>query len=1839
MARAVDEKIMKLTLDMNTFKANAVVATGIMSKLKDSITALGKGDTKGASQAIKEVADSSKVAEKGMESVTNATKKTSLAFDALKTMATGALLGIGNKLSQTLVNGIKKFTLDPITDGFKEYELKMKSMQTIMTNTGESTSVVNEALNKLNKYSDLTIYNFNDMTKAIGSLSTSGMKLGDSTSVVKGFFNLAAGTGVEAARASSLLDTAMVQAIQIGKMDYQNWKQLQQAGMGGPKFKDALIQNAKAMGKQIDLSEGFNESLKQGWATTDVMLATMKQFENDKSLIEAATKVRTFSQLLDTALESVGSGWAQTWEIIFGDFDEATKLWSGVWEAIEPIINITSDLRNNFVLAFKEAQGFQALFGIFGNIWKFIENIAKAIGGAFKDSLGKLGEGFAAIPRLLAIPFKALEAITRKIAEFELIPNVIGTAFKVIFSIFGLFASALFKVVEVAQKVFNVLKQLGTYVGGAFKSAWSGVVNTITSVGDAIKKAFSTITKTFKDFIKGPMDAIKDALTFKDIKEFKGLEAVKRSFKTMTEGIMSNIKDLNFSGVKESVTDFVSTTKKQFSSVKDVIGKKEFWTGLWDGFKESVAEGKKVFTDSDIITSLSEGFNALKSSVMNFKLPKLGSLSDLFGGLNAKSLTATLSGLSFKADTKGFSNLSKALYTLSSGFSKLSSTAGDFSNSMRTKVGSAIDFIKDKFNSAKTIVSDFAKTITLNNIIGVIDGWVGKVREFNSAIDWSPIIKQVDKLKSAFEDLKTKLSEIVKSIPIVDWSTKIQNGVQSIIDKIGGLNKVKVSDGINTGIKAIGDTADSTQSLLGKLGETIRKVFSKAGQYAATAAKYTISGLGMMWDSIKTGWSKASESLSKFKEDFVSVKDTVSKWGQKLKDTFGDTFSTENLVKGGILAYLGIMIKGLFNFQKNGNNILKSIADGFEGLNKIPEMINALKDSLTGMTKAITPKNILAIAGAIGILALSIKLLSTIDGAQLKSTLGYMAIGFGALVGVFAAMGVLNKLKADGGMIKSMMAIAAISGSLLVLSGALKVLSSIDADDMSVALQGLAGTLGVIVIALGVLSKIGGNNISVSVKGIMGIATATLLMAKAVQAYADIETDDLIKGGAAAALALGAVALSLRIMGKTKFGASNALGIIGVATALLILVKPVKQLGSMKYGDLKQGLTAVGLGLGGIVAALKVLPGNALGSMGAALAINMVAGALTLLVVPISILGHMNLTALSQGVFAMGVSLATITAALAILSANALGSIAGAGAIGLVAGALTLLIVPITILGTMKWQTLTQGLIGMGAALGIVIAAGYLATGAAVGLAAIATSVGAVALAAVGIAVALTASIAVIEFFTSSTKDAFSTLVDNIIFFLQEIRRALPEFTTTAIQVIDSFATVLETSVPRLATAGLNIIVGLLTAIRDNIYQITDLALEIIVEFANGLAANAEPVITAAIELAIALINGLATGIDNNAEEFVLAVQRLLGSIFVLVAEGLTTVIGMFTDNIPGLKGKAEEWGDAAVEGIRTNFNMNEGAKIGDEAAKGAIDGVDGRITEAGKTSRKLSDTMNTKMGSADTRITGGKKGQEFIDGLKTKDSLSKSAGKQLSDQSNAGMGNANTNSTGKNKGADYVSGLESKTSSARSAGKGLSNDAKDGMGSVSASSSGSYFGQGFADGLSSKWDTVWNAASSLANAASSALDWVLEIFSPSRKAKRSGGYFGEGFTIGIENEESAAGKAAMALGNTAMTALDDAASNIKPLFGALLEENLDMSPVITPIMDMSGVDMAQFSRTFKAFSNNKFELVTAGIGQSNQNGGNSGSITNNYEFNINGSSPKEIAREVEKIIVRGVQS
>ena len=164
-------------------------------------------------------------------------------------------------------------------------------------------------------------------------------------------------------------------------------------------------------------------------------------------------------------------------------------------------------------------------------------------------------------------------------------------------------------------------------------------------------------------------------------------------------------------------------------------------------------------------------------------------------------------------------------------------------------------------------------------------------------------------------------------------------------------------------------------------------------------------------------------------------------------------------------------------------------------------------------------------------------------------------------------------------------------------------------------------------------------------------------------------------------------------------------------------------------------------------------------------------------------------------------------------------------------------------------------------------------------------------------------------------------------------------------------------------------------------------------------------------------------------------------------------------------------------------------------------------------------------------------------------------------------------------------------------------------------------------------------AAYNMGAASKAALDRGAGNASPSKKAFESGSWFGQGMVNGVVAMTKAVSNSAFGLGEGAVKALDKSTNNFKPAFENIINDNLDMSPTIRPIFDLSNLDTREFSRTFRAFSNDKFEVATASVSQNNQNGDKSGEVTNNFEFNITGDNPKSIAREVEKIITRRIMS
>lgn len=220
-------------------------------------------------------------------------------FQAMEVVADQAIRSITHSLVTNLIatldNGISKVadlagdltTLGQIQAGMSEYETQMNSIQTILNNTSQHGTTLDEvmdALNELNHYADDTIYNFTQMTESIGTFTTAGVELDTSVKAIKGIANLAAYAGADANQASSAM-YMLSQALNQGKMTLYSYRSLERSGMGNETFRQALIKTAEAYGvnaqKIIEEEGSFRDSLDKGWVTSDILLETLSKFTMD----------------------------------------------------------------------------------------------------------------------------------------------------------------------------------------------------------------------------------------------------------------------------------------------------------------------------------------------------------------------------------------------------------------------------------------------------------------------------------------------------------------------------------------------------------------------------------------------------------------------------------------------------------------------------------------------------------------------------------------------------------------------------------------------------------------------------------------------------------------------------------------------------------------------------------------------------------------------------------------------------------------------------------------------------------------------------------------------------------------------------------------------------------------------------------------------------------------------------------------------------------------------------------------------------------------------------------------------------------------------------------------------------------------------------------------------------------------------------------------------------------------------------------------------------------------------------------------------------------------------
>ena len=612
LSKTVDERVVEMRFDNKDFEKNVQTTMSTLDKFKQKLNF--NGTSKGLENIEK---SASKV---NMSGLGSAVETVQAKFSKLEVMSVTALANITNSAVNAGKRIVDALTLEPVMSGFQEYETQINAVQTILANTsskGSTLEDVNKALDELNHYADMTIYNFTEMTKNIGTFTAAGVDLDTSVSAIKGIANLAAVSGSTSQQASTAM-YQLSQALAAGTVKLQDWNSVVNAGMGGQVFQDALKETAKVHGVAIDKmikDEGsFRETLKKGWLTSDILTETLSKFTGDlneqqlktmgyseeqiKSIIkmgktanDAATKVKTFSQLFDTLKEAAQSGWTQSWEIIVGDFEEAKSFLTGISDTLSNMINTSADARNKVLSDWKDLGGRTAIIDSLKNTFEGLESILKPIHEAFKDI-------FPPITAKQLYSFSVgLKKLTSHLKISDTTANNLKETFKGVFSLFDIGISAI---TSFGKGIISVL--------GSFAGIEGGVLGVTAELGKGVTG--------FRNYIKeiGLFENITGGLSNILISFINGI-------KTFSKAILDQFNVKDFSNIFESIANIVSGGIKNISDIMQNL--------------------IKTFSSSDLIDVLNNGILA----TILLKIKKtIGDLSSSFesGSGVIKNITGIL---------------------------------------------------------------------------------------------------------------------------------------------------------------------------------------------------------------------------------------------------------------------------------------------------------------------------------------------------------------------------------------------------------------------------------------------------------------------------------------------------------------------------------------------------------------------------------------------------------------------------------------------------------------------------------------------------------------------------------------------------------------------------------------------------------------------------------------------------------------------------------------------------------------------------------------------------------------------------------------------------------------------------------------------------------------------------------------------------------------------------------------------------------------------------------------------------------------------------------------------
>lgn len=1176
MSTTVDERVVEMRFDNKQFEQNIQTSLSSLDKLKKSL------NLEGAAKGLETVNDAANKCSGNMSPLSNAVETVRVRFSALEVMAITALQNITNSALAAGKNLVSAFTIDPIKSGFEEYETQINAVQTILANTsskGTTLDQVNNALDELNHYADMTIYNFTEMTRNIGTFTAAGVDLDTSVAAIKGIANLAAVSGSNSQQASTAM-YQLSQALAAGTVKLQDWNSVVNAGMGGQVFQDALKETAKVHGIAIDemiKDEGsFRETLSKGWLTSDILTETLAKFTGDlnedqlrtmgytddqiKSIMEmgktandAATKVKTFTQLFDTLKEAAQSGWTQSWEIIVGDFEEAKELLTEVSDTFSAVINASADARNKMLQDWKDLGGRTMMIEAVKNVFEGLVSVAKPVREAFNEIFPPMtGKQLAEIT-------ERIRDLTAKFKMGEESSKNLKNTFKGVFAVLDI----------VGQAFKAVAGGVGELIG-LFLPAGNGVLSLTGSFGEYLVKLDETVKKTdiFGKAVSTVVDIVKTAITF-----------VKTAGEKVKEFGKAAGEKFDFPGF-ELFHSFLERVHDRMTQIGDGAGKMK--SGVIVAF-EMMGEALEKCKFLKVMEALWTAVKVIAGGIADAVGTMMGTLAEKLGNADFSGVLDILNSIAvggiavsiskfLKSVTEPLEGLNGVLEGVTGILDGVRGCFEAYQTNLKAgtllKIGAAIALLAGSIVAISLIDSD-KLSASLGAITVLFANLLGAMAIFNKISSDTGKVSKACAAMIAMSVAVSILAGALKKVSDLDWG-ELARGLIGIA-------------GLTTIVVASSKAMASGQKQVMK-GATSLIIFGAAIKILASACK-DLSKL--QWDELGRGLTGVGVLFGE-----IAVFLRVAKFNGKMIST-----ATGIVILAAAMKVLASACKDFG--QMEWSEIGKGLA-GIGGL--LAEL--AVFTNLSGNAKHVmsTGVALTAIGAAMKILASAVKDFAQLQWDELGR--GLTAMG-GALAEVAIAVNLMPK-----NMIGIGTGLVIVGGALEIIANCMSKFGGMQWEEIGRGLTVMGGALAELAISLNFM------------KGTLGGSAALLVASAALAVLAPVLS------------VLGA--LSWEAIAKGLISIAGAFTIIGVAGAVLTPLVPTILALSGAFALIGVGVLTIGAGLLAVGTGLSALAigFTALATAGAAGATAIVA-ALTVIVTGIASLIPAVLTKVGEGLIAI----------------------------------------------------------------------------------------------------------------------------------------------------------------------------------------------------------------------------------------------------------------------------------------------------------------------------------------------------------------------------------------------------------------------------------------------------------------------------------------------------------------------------------------------------------------------------------------------------------------------------